>query len=309
MRAARAIVTSLAVVTILAVPACRKKAGGEAAPPEVVPRLGAVAVQDLTAPEAIPAAARIDVKALTGELQSRLAGSGLFAPGGPDAGGDTPVARVRAELAMEDVQAEGKAAARAMVRFRVDTRPASVAAQHWNEDVQAGAETTYAPSPTTDQKAVFAKLASRAVADLASAYVGRQRLWRGNAAEVHSALTADGGELQVEAIHAIADRKLTSEVPTLLKLLSNDDEGIRDAALGALVELKERRAVGEIAKQRSMRDRREMRKILDAIATLGGQEAEEYLSFVADAHEDEEIRQMAKQALVRLKRRAPPPAK
>jgi hypothetical protein len=53
-----------------------------------------------------------------------------------------------------------------------------------------------------------------------------------------------------------------------------------------------------------MRDRREMRKILDAIAMLGGQEAAEYLSFVADAHEDEEIRQMAKQALERLKRHA-----
>jgi hypothetical protein len=304
----RLTVTGLALVSILAVPGCRKKAGGEAAPPEVLPRLGPVTVQDLTAPEAIPAAARIDARALTGELQSRLAGSGLFAPSAADAG-DVPVARVRAEVAMEDVQAEGKAAARAMVRFRVDTRPASVAAQHWNEDVQAGAETTYQLTPPPDQKAIFGKLASRMVADLASAYVGRQRLWRGSAAEVHGALTADAGELKVEAIHAIADRKLTSEVPTLLKLLSNDDEAIRDAALGALVELKERRAVSEIAKQRSMRDRREMRKILDAIAMLGGQEAEEYLSFVADAHEDEEIRQMAKQALDRLKRRAPPPPK
>jgi HEAT repeat protein len=93
-------------------------------------------------------------------------------------------------------------------------------------------------------------------------------------------------------------------VPTLLKLLSSEDESVRDAALGALVELRERRAVSEIAKQRSMRDQREMRKILDAIATLGGDEAIEYLSFVADAHEDEEIKGMAKQALERLKRRS-----
>jgi HEAT repeat protein len=110
--------------------------------------------------------------------------------------------------------------------------------------------------------------------------------------------------MQIEAIRAVAERKLTAEVPTLLRLLSHDDEAVRDAALGALVDLRDRRAVSELAKQRSMRDRREMRKILDAIATLGGQEAAEYLSFVADAHEDEEIKRMAKQALDRLKRRS-----
>jgi hypothetical protein len=53
-----------------------------------------------------------------------------------------------------------------------------------------------------------------------------------------------------------------------------------------------------------MRDRREMRKIVDALAALGGQEAADYLSFVADAHEDEEIRNMARAALVRLRGRS-----
>jgi hypothetical protein len=49
-----------------------------------------------------------------------------------------------------------------------------------------------------------------------------------------------------------------------------------------------------------MKDGREMRKIIDALAAIGGQEATDYLSFVADAHEDEEIREMAKAALFRL---------
>jgi hypothetical protein len=295
--------TLLLAVTFLAVPACKKKAAVEAGPPDIAPRLGSVTVQDMTAPEAIPPSARIDAKALAAELTRQLTGAGIFAPGGPDAGADLPLARVRAELAMDDVQAEGKAAARAVVRFRVDTRPAGQSGGHWNEDVQAGAETTYQLTPPPDQKAIFGKLAARTVADLASVYIARQKIWRGGATEVRKALSTDAGELQVEAIRAIAERKITSEVPALLKLLSNEDEAVRDAALGALVELRERRAVSEIAKQRSMRDRREMRKILDAIAMLGGQEAVEYLSFVADAHEDEEIRQMAKQALERLKRR------
>ena len=52
-----------------------------------------------------------------------------------------------------------------------------------------------------------------------------------------------------------------------------------------------------------MRDRREMRKILDAIATLGGKEASEYLSFVAEGHDDPEIRELAAAARARLQRR------
>src|SRR3954463_6609319 len=148
---------------------CKKKAAVDSGPVDVAPRLGSVTVQDLTAPEALPAAARIDAKALTEELRGRLASAGIFAPGSPDAGG-APVARVRAELALEEVQAEGKAAGRAMVRFRVDTRPAEQSAPHWNEDVQAGAETTYPLTPPPDHKAIFAKLASRSIADLASAY-------------------------------------------------------------------------------------------------------------------------------------------
>jgi hypothetical protein len=283
--------------------ACRRKTAVPAAPPDIPPRLGQVTVADMTDPESLPPGVKLDPEALARELRAQLAGAGVFAGGAADAG-DQPVARVRAELAVEEVQAAGKGAARAAVRFRVDVRPSEGVAPHWSEDVQAGSEHTFALDAVPDRKTLYAKLASRTIGDLAAGYLGRQRLWRGGPAEVHSALAADAGEVRVEAIRAVADRRLTGEVPELLRLLSDEDESVRDAALGALVELHERRAVSEIAKQRSMRDRREMRKILDAIASLGGQEALEYLSFVADAHEDEEIREMAKQALARLKRRA-----
>jgi hypothetical protein len=284
--------------------ACRRKAAGPPPPPpDIPPRLGQVIVQDLTPAEALAPPARVDPEALSRELRAKLAGAGVFGPPAPDGAAGT-VARVRADLALEEVQADGKGAARAVIRFRVEPRPPEGAASHWTEDVQAGAETTYELTPPPDRKVLFAKLASRTLGDLATGYVARQRLWSGSADDVRSALAVETGDLRIEAIRAVAQRHLTSEVPALLKLLSDDDETVRDAALGALVELHDRRAVSEIAKQRSMRDRREMRKILDAIAMLGGQEASDYLAFVADTHEDEEIRQMAKQALDRLKRRA-----
>jgi HEAT repeat protein len=111
--------------------------------------------------------------------------------------------------------------------------------------------------------------------------------------------------MRLEAIRVAAARKLRDEVPSLVALLSDDEETIRDAALGALVELRDPRAVPALTKTKSMKDGREMRKIIDALAAIGGQEAGDYLSFVADAHEDEEIRKMAKAALFRLTSRSP----
>jgi hypothetical protein len=67
--------------------------------------------------------------------------------------------------------------------------------------------------------------------------------------------------------------------------------------------MKERRAVSVLAASRSMRDRREMRKIVEAIALLGGAEAVSYLEFVADSNEDEELQGLAKRSLERLRKR------
>jgi hypothetical protein len=303
-RRPNATVAALGLVLAALGGGCKRKAGAaDAGPPDIVPALGPISLNDLTVEEALPPSARLDTQALMAELQRRLRESGIFAAAADDAG-TRPVARVRVDLAVEDVRADEKGAARAQVRFRVDPRPSGLSAPHWSEDVQAAAETVYPLKPEPDRKAMFAKLVSRMLGDLTAGYLARQKLWRGSEQEVAAALSADGGEARSEAIRVVAERRLTGEVPALLKLLSADEETVRDAALGALVELRERRAVTEIAKQRSMRDQREMRKILDAIATLGGEEAVEYLSFVADAHEDEEIKAMAKQALDRLKRRA-----
>jgi hypothetical protein len=283
--------------------ACKSKtAAPDAGPPDITPALGPVSVNDLTA-EA-PPGVKVDVEGLTKQLQDQLRGAGIFAAAAPNDAGTSPVARVRVDVAVEEVRSEEKGAARAHMRFRVDTRPTGLAGQHWSEDLPASGETVYPLKPAPDLKLAFSKLATRMLGDLTASYVGRQKIWRGSDKEVGAVLTSDGGEAVIEAIRVTRERHLTAQVPILLKMLSSEDENLRDAALGALVDLRERRAVTELAKQRSMRDQREMRKILDAIATLGGDEAVDYLSFVADAHEDEEIKAMAKQALERLKRRS-----
>ena len=247
----------------------------------------------------------VDREALAQKARSQLLQTGIFAGEATESSKPgAAVARIRLILSMETVQADGKAAVRASLRLNVSTRPAGVAPAHFGEDVQANAEMLYDPEAQQDRKQVVQRLAERAVGDLLAGYTARQKLWSAEPRVIHAAL-ATSGEMRLEAIRVAAARKLRDEVPTLIALLSDDEETIRDAALGALVELRDPRAVPALTKSKSMKDRREMRKIIDAIASLGGQEASDYLSFVADAHEDEEIRNMAKAALIRLRSRNP----
>ena len=246
----------------------------------------------------------VDGEALAQKARAQLLQAGIFAgetPEGTKSG--AVVARVGVTLSMELVRAAGRAAVRAGVRLNVSTRPAGVAPSHFGEDVQANAEMLYDPDTQPDKQGVLQRLAERAVADLLAAYVARQKLWSADHQAVHAALIA-AGDMRLEAIRVAAARKLRDEVPSLVALLSDDEETIRDAALGALVELRDPRAVPALTKTKSMKDGREMRKIIDALASIGGQEATDYLSFVADAHEDEEIRKMAKAALFRLTSRS-----
>ena len=290
-----------AVWAMLPLGAVACKRPSPASPPSV--RLGPVAITPIAG--AGDESSLVDREALAQKARRQLVQAGIFA--GDAQQGTSPgvaVASLRITLSTELVQAEGRAVVRALVRLNVSTRPAGVAPSHFGEDVQANAEMLYDPERHPDKKEVFQQLAERAVGDLLAAYIARQKLWSADRQAVRAALAAPG-EMRLEAIRVAAARRLVDEVPTLVALLSDDEEAIRDAALGALVELHDPRAVPALTKTKSMKDGREMRKIVDALAALGGQEAADYLSFVADAHEDEEIRNMAKAALLRLKRRSP----
>jgi hypothetical protein len=294
----------LALLLVAGAPACKRKSVPEAPPPRPIPTLGPVTVQDLTPDQARPPGVTLDEAALTAEARAILTRAGVFKIAANDAGAPV-VARVRIEVGLEDVVVADKGAARAVLRLRIDTRPSEVAERRFNEDLQAGAESQYqlVGGRPPERGPMYTKLVNRLLGDVLNDYLTRQKLYAGDPKTLKSAMQADGGELMIEAIRAAGERKLTSEIPRLLQLLEHPDESVRDAALGALVELRERKAVSVLAGQRSMRDKREMRKILDAIAVLGGPEAADYLGFVADGHEDQEIREMAKEAKKRLERR------
>jgi hypothetical protein len=298
------------------------------------PALGEVTLQNTTPPNAA-APASVDFDRLRDSLRARLAQSGLFAS--PDAGAPVAVVRVRADVALDGAEVEDKGVARAAVRLRFDTRP-SDAPGAIEEDLAGEGEQVYpihagragakatgpkasrttarggkerpaaagtpTPAPTADEKrALFERLALRVAGDLIDSFAAREKLATAPEPAIRAALRADGGELQEQAIRIAGERKLRDEVPALLDLLENPNESVRDAALGALIQIGDRRAVSALTKSRSLHDRREMRKIIEAIATLGGDEALDYLSFVAASHDEEEIRALAAAAKQRLERR------
>jgi hypothetical protein len=308
-RALAALLVAAALGGALATPACRRRGAPPPAPPPPRPVLGVVTIENLSS----PSAQGVDAEAIEDDVRRVLAASGLFAASGADAGG-APTARGKLAFGAECVEEGAKGEARAQVRLRVDTRPSDAPGAVAFDLEGAGVEPYAVPlAPAKKGKPPAAvvphkmpslpALVVRITRDLVDGVATRRRLQDGSPGALHAALVADGGELREEAIRIIGERGVREEVPTLLKLLSDDDEGVRDAALGALIAMRERSAVRELTQSRSLRDRREMRKIIEAISILGGQEADEYLSFVAATHDDDEIRAEAAAARARLQRR------
>jgi hypothetical protein len=103
-------------------------------------------------------------------------------------------------------------------------------------------------------------------------------------------------------------RRAREAVPALIELLQHKDEQISDRAIGALVAIGDRRAVKPLTRLSRFEDTARMAKVLDAIGSLGGQEARDYLEFISTGHEDADIRNLAAEALERMNRAASGPA-
>ena len=299
---------TFAALAVVAAPACKRSAPRPQAPPPK-PVLGSITLDNLALP---PDKERLDEISIEAALRRILGASGMFAAAAGDAGA-APSARARLAFTAESLEAGGKGEARARVRLRVDTRPSDAPGAVAFDLEGQGAEPYAVTPPPAKGRAPAAgeprklpsltALVMRVTGDLIEGVASRQRLQEGSPSALHAALIADGGELREEAIRIVGERQLRDEVPTLLKLLSADEEPIRDAALGALIAMRDRRAVRELTRSRSLRDRREMRKIIEAISVIGGQEADEYLSFVAATHDDDEIRAEAAAARARMQKR------
>ena len=143
-----------------------------------------------------------------------------------------------------------------------------------------------------------------AVGQAVRALVDKQAVRRGDEAAVMMALESSDPSLRQVALGVIAERQMRSAVPRLLELLKSKDELTRDGAIGALVALREPRAVPVLTELAEFRDLDLMRRVIDAIGAIGGDEARAYLELVASGHDVPAVRDLAADALRRLLRRA-----
>lgn len=104
-------------------------------------------------------------------------------------------------------------------------------------------------------------------------------------------------------VEIAAFRRLRGTVLPLCALLERKEPEVADRAIGALAAIGDERAVKPLTRvAKSFRDTAQMAKVLDAVGTIGGQEARDYLEFVASGHDDADIRNLASEALERMTR-------
>jgi hypothetical protein len=244
--------------------------------------------------------ASVNLEAVRAEALRLQREGGVFvpAPGRAAEKGDERW-RLRVEIGLGEGAREGRGLARAAVALRLEQLDAVTAPRL---EVHGGAERPYALE-TPDVDRVYTDLVIRVLSDLTKDLLTRARLRHADVPALIAALRSERAEERLGAIAAAAERRERAAVPTLIERLDDPVEAVSDRALGALVEIGDQRAVKALTRETRFHDLDRMHKIIDAIASLGGGEARTYLEFVASGHEEADIRDQAKEALDRLRRK------
>ena len=246
------------------------------------------------------AGARPDDHALVVQVRQSLLASNAFELAELD-GAETG-ARLRIDYGVDVVPGAGKDEARLQAAVLVKLRVP--------DDDEAGLDANVLGERRLDtgeesRMAEFAALlVTRSIGEAVGGLIEKQRVRGGDLHTVLGALAGNDPQLRVVAFATIAERKLGGAVPRLLELLGEEDHRIRDGAIGALVALRASQAIMPLTRLAKFEDLDTMRRVVDAIGSIGGDEARAYLEFVAGGHDEMVISSLAKDALERLNRRA-----
>ena len=256
--------------------------------------------EDLRRPEAELRAGVVAGLVRSGAVAMRLGDTDAHLPG---------AAIVRIELrsdVVEDLRTS-RGAVRIGVRARIEALGRSGPAPLALAEHQGMAEAGFALGEQDGARAAAARMVRRVVEDVACDLGRRVGLRRLDPRQLERMLAGEAGsdpDLRVEAVRVTGERKLASAVPALIRLLQDDDDELRDAAIGALRLIGDQRAVGPLGRLVPFADVDELPKIIDAIGTIGGPEATAYLEFVAGSHPSAELKAQAQKALEAMARRA-----
>jgi hypothetical protein len=104
------------------------------------------------------------------------------------------------------------------------------------------------------------------------------------------------------AVSALVQRRNRAAIPALVAQLKGDDPLEVRRAMGGLVELQAREAVPELIEISRGKDPGFLRELVYALGAIGGEEAQAYLYTMSEGHDQPAVRDAARQALEELNR-------
>lgn len=319
-------------VLFFGLPGCKRK---DAAPPVRVTRIVALAPAEWTEvglPEAGPEGT--GPEALQAEAERGLKRAGvkveLFGEAAERAGAAPQPGDYALHLGLRVMQvtptadSEGRGLLRVAAVGRLAPRLRGPSLAQSEADGKAGGESAGSaqlPPRQIDHAAVVEKTytgaapdaatwaaQARKAAERAGYGLGSQLVLIGEpSARLIAQLGDKGADVELRALSAelLGERKDAAVLPALVAVLKDGTAGmeLRDAVMGALVRIGDRKAVRPIIDAVAFADRFEMGKLLEAVAALGGDEARSYLTFVKKSHPEPSLREEAGVALQHLEQR------
>ncbi|MBI2891975.1 MAG: HEAT repeat domain-containing protein [Deltaproteobacteria bacterium] len=200
-------------------------------------------------------------------------------------GAEPPSSRLRVEAILEvdaDVR-EGRAVV--AMRTERDELPLSV---------------TVAAQGTVSSPADRALL-DRAILDAVHALDGQAKLRAATDADLLRALAARDDDVKITAARLLALRRTRGAGAKITKLLSSPRSQVRDAAIGALIELKDQSAVRPLIESARSDDPDAQLRIVEALGAIGGTESAAYLELLASGTDEPQLREAAARARARIR--------
>ena len=167
------------------------------------------------------------------------------------------------------------------------------------------AERTLRRAERKNAEGVMAEHAAESLTQVGRGLIIKERVRSGGIAGLRRGLADADVDVVLWSLDLAGERKAVELFDVLVGKLASPDVMIRDRSITALVALGDRRAVDPLTKSVRFDDLDLLRTIIEAVVALGGTDAREYLEFLASGHEEEDIRERAREGLGRLDRRKP----
>jgi hypothetical protein len=143
---------------------------------------------------------------------------------------------------------------------------------------------------------------ARAARALIANLVLKEKLLRAEPDEVIAAVAGKNSDVHAWALEVIAERKIQKAYPVVAAAVDAPLREVQDAAIAALVALQNPKSIQILTRKADFKDHERLRMIMEASIAIGGNDAIDFLEFVASGHPDEHIVERANEGLRELRK-------